>query len=211
MTKMLAEKIGDALSNTNTHGFAQSYLEAILTGMEKAESRFHQASLLMFFLFLVFELLTRAAISEVTVGPFKVNNLTLIQKGLPVVIAYLYYELCAFRAMVIIQSVVYKSIVKGICKPFHDNNLETIAMFSSTFDVEDFLESNVEGNSNRLIGFLSQPLRLTLVFMPLLFAAYAFYRCFSIFGKGDFLVWTSLVISALFLLQGMLILSSKDV
>src|SRR6185503_5027496 len=97
----------------------------------KAESRFHRAALLIFFLSIVFELLTRAAISEVTLGPFKVNDFTLIQKVLPIAIAYLYYELCAFRAMVIIQSRVYGGIIRAICRPFFDNDLDEVGMFSS--------------------------------------------------------------------------------
>jgi len=163
-------------------------------------------TLLIVFLSIIFELFIGASIAEVTVGSVKLKDYTVIQKVLPAAISYLYYDMATFAMIVWFQSTTYSYIVRYLYRIFYDDDLYLIVTFADTFSAEDFIGRNTEGFKKNLINFISVVLRAAIIIVPFSFIVYAFYQCFSVFGRTDILLWLSLALSALFFLQAFLIL-----
>jgi hypothetical protein len=205
MPKTISERVEEVLSDSNTHEYIKDYVAALLDNLQRTEARFQKLTLQLFFLFAAFELLARAVIGEVSLGPFKITDFSLIQKLLPVVIAYTYYEHSAAITMRRFLTETHSNIIKTLHRTFYDNDLDYFLLPSSALRAEEILSKGAQNVGAKLINVLSYLPKAAMLFAPFVFEAYAVYRLFHAFGLKDIIVWVSTVISMLFLLQGFLI------
>ena len=203
--KGLKERVEDVLADPTISNYMPQYLESVLRNMQQSSDKFHNTLLLIVFLIAVFELVSRAAVAEVTLGPFKIADMSILQKLIPVVVAYYYYISCSMLAMVGAQRALIDAILTKTYRKLTDNDLEYYLYPISPFVVESLLQSTLTGKTISLIGWLGVPVQLAIYFLPVFFQIYAFYKCFWLFGPNSILVWASLILSLLFSIQGMLL------
>lgn len=205
MSKVTIEKgVKDALSDDDVKEYVKEHFDTLYKNMKYSEDRFHRSFLILFFLFAVFVFIAEASITEVSLGPFKIKELTLIYRILPVVIAYYYYVLISLGCIRVLLCVTYEAIMENIYSPLFENKLHYYWTPLHIFDVGSILGNVTEGFLSRIINFLSRFFDLIGVFLPLTFEIYAFYRCLTAFGLTDIVTWCVIVVSTLFLLQGLL-------
>jgi hypothetical protein len=86
-------------------------------------------------------------------------------------------------------------VMRNIHKPVYDNDLDYYLLPPSVFGMEEVLTRGFSGRVARVIDNLSVPLMIAVLIAPPIFVGYAFFRCFTVYGFKDILVWISLVIS----------------
>lgn len=74
--RLTKEKIEAAVSEGITPEYFDEYVKLLLENARDADKKLHRSILLLIFFMTVFELLTRSSITEASVGPFKVNDLS---------------------------------------------------------------------------------------------------------------------------------------
>jgi hypothetical protein len=119
-------------------------------------------------------MLSRAAISEVSLGPFKISDFSMIFKFLPAVIAYSYYEMASILMMRKLLSETFHMVMRNIHKPVYDNDLDYYLLPPSVFGMEEVLTRGFSGRVARVIDNLSVPLMIAVLIAPPIFVGYAF-------------------------------------
>jgi hypothetical protein len=206
MIKTIEERIKEVRSSKDSHDFLINNITTAQSGVEKANSQYRALALQLFLLFFAFELLTRAAISEVSLGYFKIGDLTLVIKILPIIISYTYYELSATIFLRKLKTNMISAYIKNELQPIFKTDLDLIIFSSTPPDAEDIITRNIKGITATIIGNLTFPLLLVVWLGPLIFIMYSYYRIFTTYGFGDILSWIFFPVSLLFLIQGFSIL-----
>lgn len=202
--KIISKSVEAALYDPESLKYIDAYLSALKDNLQKTEDSLKSALVILFFLISVFELLTRAAISEVSLGPFKLSDFSLVYRLLPVVIAYCYYEMFSVLSMRRLSLLTFHTIMGKVHKSISDNDLDYFLLPPATFRMEELLSRRSSGKLAGAIEAISSPLMLFVLAAPLVFLVYSYYRCFMVFGFKDILVYTSLLFSILFSLQSIL-------
>ncbi|MCA1707321.1 MAG: hypothetical protein LC808_30265 [Actinobacteria bacterium] len=150
-------------------------------------------------LMVAFMLITFASIERISVGGLEVRDLSIFQKLLPVVVAFMYSELIATRTLANAAAQIRNAILLKRFPLIHE-------------DVLLVLNPQIGWNLPSL-GLLpaARPgmayARLTTIvlavawFSPYVFTVYAYVQLFALFGFADLLVWISLLLSCILMIQ----------
>jgi hypothetical protein len=146
----------------------------------------------------IYELFNRAAISNVEVGPFEIRDLSLVQKALPVVFAYLVYDLMVLGIRNVQSYEVHSEIIRLFDKPLTESGLDLLLVPQETSLFGPALVPTSD-NRNRLVEFLTALLFVGYMTLPFLIEVYMLYRLFDAYGSNDPLVWVSSIFAVGFL------------
>jgi hypothetical protein len=111
--------IEEALESDDKHEFGKEYLNLVL---EKYKEVTHDVRRRMVFILLLagaFELFSRSAIAKLALGPFEVSRLSIVQAAIPLLIAYLFYEVCYLGAWSAELDDVYAAVVSVVHPGFY--------------------------------------------------------------------------------------------
>jgi hypothetical protein len=122
--KTLKERVEEALSNGVSREYFAEYTKSVAENIRDTESKFHRSILFLIFSIVVFELITQASIAEVSLGPFKLSNLSSIQKFLPSVVAYFYLEVISIALMRRLLTLTFTATMKVTHSPIYDSDLD---------------------------------------------------------------------------------------
>ncbi len=209
-TQPLSNQVKKAFSSTKSKEYAKEYLETIHANWRDTESRITRSFLSLVFFVSVFELLTRAAIAEVTLGPFKVTDLALIQKFLPLLVAYFFSEFGSSTKQRNELSEVYYEIIRVCHGSITSNDLQYYLSPGFGFHLFGNLYWRPANIIVRGLQNLAQiPIILFAALGPLAFEVYAFLQLFKGFGFSDIIVWFVLVFSLMIMLQAYIILFGR--
>jgi hypothetical protein len=90
----------------------RNYAATLLATVKDISDAEKRSALLALLVAATFELLDRAAIVNAQVGPFQIKDLSVIQKALPVVFAYLVYDLVVLGLRFMYSRAVYLGITR---------------------------------------------------------------------------------------------------
>jgi hypothetical protein len=203
-TDSLGKRVNVAFADPKVKEFANDYLAVIQEDMRYINTRFQKLIIQIFLLFFVFIILSGASVVQITLGSVQLSDLSLIEKLLPIVIAYTYYELAGFAAMRQLQNELHDRIVELLYKPLYNNDLELYLRPSSALNTADILMFGTKGFLSDFSKNLTIPLYVIIFFGALVFEIYAFNALFVAFGFVDIVVWLALLVSLFFLLQGLI-------
>jgi hypothetical protein len=205
MIKTISERIKEIQPNKAYREFLVKNIDTLQSSKEKSQDQSRLLTLQLFLLFFAFELLTRAAVSEVSIGYFKISDLTLVIKILPVIICYTYYELISMGSLRRLKSIMLFELIQSELKPPKNDDLAPIMFFGTSYEAEELIARNIEGKTSIIVESLTLPLKLAIILGPILFIIYAYYRIFATYGFGDILSWIFLPVSLSFLPEGLII------
>jgi hypothetical protein len=165
---------------------------------EKATGRSLLASLILMG---VFELLSKAAVEKLSVAGFEVKDLSFVRNALPVIIAYLFYEMACHAALRANYEITHEKMMSSVDKDLRDSNLDYFLRPARhpIFGPHQFKESKLAQRASRL-------------FMPaftlgiISFEAYAYKIGFTTLGVSSPVLWCSLIISIYQILLAVVIL-----
>lgn len=190
---------------------AKDYLAGLQTNMETTETTFRRTLTHLALLLAVFYLLTEAVVTKVSVLGFEVEDLTPIQNLLPVAIAYGYYELCAQCVMRGILRDTFGAIYQKLYGPFHFHGLDDYLLATSPWLTEEIV------HLKRRRSFFT-PIFIVFRTYWALIIIYGGFFGFVIVTYGllfstpgsDLIRLLSFVVSAIFFLQGVVMVLTSD-
>ena len=197
----LATRVATAFAALADPAVKAGFIDGIVENLRGVERRITGLLKLILLAMVVFELIARASVREVDLGPVKVTDLSLAQKCLPALIAYFYNQLVALFSMRILLLRIHNEAVKNVAKPIYDNNLADYLVPYSWFKTEDIF---TEFTGSKLFANITMPIKFLILVLPVVFLTYAYYSCFTVFGMHDRLLWASLALSALLAAQGLM-------
>ena len=186
--------------------YGDEYLKVIQENRREVERVFRRTMLLLFLLLVAFILLTQASIREVSLGPFKLGDYTLLNILFPIAVAYTFSEVITLVIMRQNYQYVHDLVLwKLYGNKLIDDGLESFlsppSIYTSTDLVTTELEISERFGSRRVrifaqvIRYWTIPLSVFLFVAPVTFEIYAFYTIFTAYGATNILAWVSLAVS----------------
>jgi len=200
----LPDRLTPLLEDETSREYMKGCLSELRSNMKDAQVEMRTLLISMLLLLALFELLARSAISEVTIGPVKVNDLSLVLKALPVLLAFTYNSVIAKMILIMLIRGMHRYIIKHIALKLFESDIDLFLFPPSTFYILNLLgpfvtlgvtPTFVIGSLFTLILFLS------VIFLPIGAEIYMFWVCFARLGLKDFMVWFSLVLSLILITQ----------
>jgi hypothetical protein len=181
---------------------AERYLDALQAVWKDLSDLIRRQMLYIVIAVALFELLNRADVAEFAFGPVKVKNLAIIQKALPVLIAYLFYELQTMMIRWDRLETAHSELIKYLQREVWDNDLDLLlypqmpSLATMSRSVRDVFSSSLDKTLLRTSDILSF---IVVLGLPFLFEAYASYRLIAKFGVTDLSVWLVILLAAVIL------------
>ncbi|MGD0928000.1 MAG: hypothetical protein ABR926_22695 [Streptosporangiaceae bacterium] len=191
-------------------GDVKDYTEKLLSTWKDVSASINREATLTLLLIAVFELLAyQSTVREFTIGPFSLGNATIVQIGLPFIVAYLVYDVLLLTQRLGDMEYAYDAISAKFASRIHVNALDSLIKPSlpTFWTPSNPLPSDISRRVDRLReitgGFFSL---ITFVLLPIAFEAQAFYHLYQKFGYHDPLLWISAVITSALLSCSVLLL-----
>lgn len=192
LVKSLEERVQDAFGKDGNSGSftAKDFLQQLDLDNQNLRSGFRSSVIRLFFFFGLFILLSTASVSEATIGPIKITNLSIIIKCLPLLIAVNYYELISLYGTSSLLWYTTYAICHKYFESFDKSDLDFFFNLNFFADFEKFSGWAFEDGVLKTIdGIITIFLTAIILFAAFLFECYAFYFCFSTFGVYDLFMW----------------------
>lgn len=203
-SKKTVERVKDFLASESAE-YVDEYYRALLDNFHRLDEKFHRAILLLLFSVASFELLAHTSIVEAALGPFKLNDLGLLQKYCPLVAAYSYCSLSSLGTMRHYMRDLTAAVITIQHESIAKNSLDLFLQPPSLFLTSEISQKFSDGILSRTFLLIETILVLVLMTGPIVFLGHAFYQCFLSFGFRDVNVWVSLILSLVFVLQSVLL------
>jgi hypothetical protein len=169
--------------------------------MREANAAFGRIALISLILVAVFELLARAAISKVSIGPFEIADLSLVQKGLPVAVAYAFYDYMSIGNYIVACFVLHNAVLEYTSPEMINRRLDYFLAPRAHSLTGSELFTDFPGKRS-FTNYASNYFFLVTAFLGAAFQVYAYYVLFRQFHFTDVLVWVGLALSVFFLIYG---------
>jgi hypothetical protein len=190
---------------------ADQYIADLSGVWKEVSSSIRSTVILIVVAMTLFELLSRAAVEEMSFGPVKIKDLALVEKLIPVVVAYLFYQLVSQYLRWRSMEITYNYLMTRFHSAISGNNFDLL-LYPSMPALFDLNRSAGEGS--KLVDMqYTLGLVLIAIFMgiPFAFEVYAYYRiivtdAFDVLGVVGSLLSAALVFAAYWMLR----LFSKD-
>jgi hypothetical protein len=200
MSKSMRSRIADAFKDSEPRSYLNDFTTEIRTNWREVEKDLKRSAFLMFVFATVFELLTRGGVAELSLSFVKVTDLGIIQRLLPVAVAYFAYSTVSLLLETAVYLVVHDACMKTAYPSLSAEDLNRLIWPSNSVLLGEarfmyFLEER--SIVSRSLDITTAVKLLALVLAPLAFEIYAFWRLFAQFGFWNILVWFSAALSLL--------------
>jgi hypothetical protein len=190
---------------------ASALYDRLLQRLKDVTDASRRSALGLILVAIVWELLDRAAISEVSVGGFQISDLSVVRRVLPVVGAYFIFDLVSNGFRYYYTRDVVVEMDKHYSTRLHDVDVTRLCypVPPSLFGPLVWYRTNTPRAS--LVAAFNAALRLGSVTIPVLLEVRWYVRLFADFGPDDLLLWLSLVCSTgLIMFAGLLAIEGVD-
>jgi hypothetical protein len=196
-TPAVTTRVRRAFGDASMHAYAADYAQAVHANVKDLAEGMRRSALLLVVTAIAFELINQAAIAGAQIGPFQVRDLSLVQKALPVMSAYLAYDAVSLGLRYVYSWQVYQGILRLTHEPVWLAWLDTLLRPpTSSLLGPPPLALQAGGRLDRLAFMLSRGLRSVALGSSVVVEAYMFVRLFQRFGPDDIVLWASAALSA---------------
>lgn len=198
MGSEISERVRKYVESQSSPANLDNYLVTIRDNLKVMEDKFNKNFVMVLAFIAVFYLFSKSAVSEASVGPFKVKDVSIVYMFIPLLIAYKYYEINSIIIMRRLTRIIHLEMIKMINKPLIDTELEYFLLPTSIF-----LSNEISFNKEKsfVIKMLLPLLELSVQLGFTLFEIYAIYNIYSTFGISS-LFWVVFISSGVFMLLG---------
>lgn len=198
--------IQDVVNDEASQEFLPDYLGAIHGNMDKTVSRIYTSTVTIVVLVVLFELARNSIVSEFSLGPIRISDLSLLQKLVPVAIAYTYYGLASLLATVGLQRALIDAIYAEQYPVYYAHHLEYFYYPTSRVLAEVMIATRATDLQARLALLMRVIIQESIVrVLPVAFLIYAAIVGIIKFGWTDIVLWLGLIVSVILTLQGLLV------
>ncbi len=150
-------------------------------------------------LMVAFILMTFASTASISIGGLAIEDLSILQKLLPVVVAFMYSEMIATRTLANSAAQLRNAILlKRFPRIQEDVLLVLNPQIGWNLPSLGIVPAARTGIAYARLTTLAL---IAVWFSPYVFTVYAYVQLFALFGFGDPLVWISLVLSSILMIQ----------
>jgi hypothetical protein len=206
----LKERIEKAFTDPSVRPYADTYLSEIRTTWREAEKDLRRTLLLAMLLSFVFELVSRGGIADFSIGFAKLTDTGVVRGVIPLVVAYLINAITYQLSEIAFLVTLHETILVITYKPIVDNDLEAVTYPANSllFSQRRMIQTMQEKVPFEGVFAFSFALRALLpVILLLCFEVYAYEQLLSQLGFTNILLWFSMVLSLVLVLEGILMLS----
>jgi hypothetical protein len=179
------------------------YLDHLRENLRDIGSAYGRSFTFVLLVIAAFELFARAAVDKASLGPFEVTELSLIQKALPVIGSYFFYDLAVIGIRGAQVNNVYGRILRLLHPEFHRAGLLILIPPHRSSLVPQRMPGQ---RTNGLYERLSSALYYLVIFGIPCWDVYAFIILFGNFHISDVTLWIAFVISVLYIILGISVL-----
>jgi hypothetical protein len=199
MTAALEEGVRQALSGRKLPDDARDYLGFVRSNYTVAAAGLLKWAFTAIASAVLFQLIALAAIKGATVGGVTLRSLGVVEKALPVFIAYSMFRSAVFGGMRRMYSEAHQAFMAEMDPAMVANNLERYLLPADVFLFGDSVVST-RIRAERTYSVVTVVLNHLLSNAIIWFEFYAFYRLFRTYGADDLGTWISLAVTLLFVI-----------
>jgi hypothetical protein len=187
-----------------------NYLDAVRDNWSRAATQFRRTTLLILVAVVAFELVDSGKVTEVTVGPFKTADLSLVHKLLPAIAAFLLFEMFAFSYAGNRYGEVYTAVLRRVNEKLVEQKLSVasapavLSLFGGVRLADAFAPAHAT-KVVRVVEIVGGASVVTFVGGFLAYEVRAYDHLFDRYGCDDVVVWGSVVFAALNVGRGFLL------
>lgn len=119
----LTDRVRTVFSIENNRSYGEEFLKEVRQNRREVTTGIGRVITSVLLLMAAFELLVRASIEKVSIGPLELGDLSLLRKALPVVIAYYFYDLVTKYSQDLVYSNVENTMLEILHKDIVDYDL----------------------------------------------------------------------------------------
>jgi len=180
---------------------AEEYQKTIEEIASKAAEKAERLTFLLLSLVMIFVLVTQGRIKKLDLGFVEIDDPSIILVTLPVLIAYIHYDLVTTLAKFDRLAIMYKVIIEKRHKSIYDQRLTEYFLITPSLYESKYLSTAGIAHKIQSSLWVFQFLSIT-IFVPLGFYVMAFWKLFTLPVLGfPLLLIVSLAITTLFALQ----------
>lgn len=177
------------------------YLDIVRLHWRTAEDTLRRTTLGLLVVAALFVLVSEAGVAEFDLGPIRITDLTIIQKAVPVVFAYLTLEWVTLGILINRLGSVHDAVVERVQPDLKKAYLQLL-LAPAVMSLAG--EARVVGEPGRMHNLMQGfTVVKTLFFIAALIVLQGYFQWsqFTTFGVADVGVWIALIPTAVFLIQ----------
>jgi hypothetical protein len=221
--KTIETRVNDSFGDSE-RGEADQYLTLVMSSWKDISQSINKSAGLSLGFMALFELLiSQKELNELEIGSFSFDNTSILQIAIPVVVAYLMFNLGYLGQRWIDHQALNNGLTRRFYPRMAQNNLAHLVRPQlstfATFGRNIPLRENSRPGDTFSAWVITVFSALTAVFLPIAFEIQAYVHLFHVHGNSDPVLWVSLIISTtlmccnliLFYMSGKnVVLESKD-
>ena len=204
MPEITTSELVAAFSDDEAIAYGDSYIEALLKELTRYTDRMGRLLIELVLFFFAYLLVRQPGITEIIIGPIKVSDLSMIHKILPIVIAYIYFDLAVTTGMWDAKWDVYSETFEALYPTLHMYGLHSYISPTSILGDAPWL-TNIWGETNPTLERISDKLQKVhyrvFQFAPIPISIWIGYDLQARYGLTDPLVLISLGVSGILVIQ----------
>jgi hypothetical protein len=201
--KNLVEKFQNAFSEPEKVK-AEEYQKIVETNATKAADNAERLTFLLLGLVMVFILIIEGQVDKINLGIVEIKDPSIVLIAIPILIAYIHYDLITTLSKFDLLSIIYKAIIRQRHSPIHEQRLTKYFLFLPTLYENKY--HSKEGIASIL--WLVEFVIITIV-IPLGGEFYAFLKLIDASKtEYDFLLIASMIITVMLNMQSLLTITT---
>lgn len=206
MVRRISDRIQAAMEDPSVVKSIDGFLEELIKNLRELDAKVERLIFQFIFLYLGFELITQAAIAEISLGAFKVSDLSLVQKLMPIIIVITWYEMISMLTIRKFSSTAFERIMEKTHEKLFENDLHQLMLPPNSERLISWITGIKKGLSSNLLVSIYFMLGLLVFFLgPMAIYFRMFYQLFSLFPITDLVVWFSLGVTFVYVVLGFLV------
>jgi hypothetical protein len=178
----ISRDVAEALREDASRAFAEQYLDVLTTNWRELKSTVRKTLGWLLISAAAFELIRSAQLREATVAGLKVSDFSDIEKLLPVVVAYLAFQLLVHRTTTVYYQRLHTQFHGTLHRRLRDKNLHVALRPAANLWWDPSTLAYASGDHGRIARHLGRAWSLATVLGIVLFEALAFVHLFGRYG-----------------------------
>jgi len=195
----LQKLLADAFGPDKAAAYGEAYLEVVRANSKDAGEAVRKSLLVLVALDLLFVIVDVAAVKKVAFGPVEITDLAVVQKLIPVLIAYVLYTGVMFQGLTSTYTRVHQAAVRVLYPSMGSAEVFLRPATVTLFGAEALLEPVHNERAERRFVFAIALFAIVVLLALLVFEAWALYRLLDRYGVSDVGSWLSILASSLLL------------
>ncbi len=188
----------------------KEYKNRLYENLSTLEKKYNSSQNMVFIFIIIFLLIINSSITGFSIGPAKIEDLSLLTRIIPIFISYKFYDLILKLAM---RRFVHHAInrIELLENPkIYYSNLDFLAKPESNLNTMDYIGKKLKGITEAMTDAYVITNGIFLLLGTLAFYIYAYNFILTKYGFNDYLSWVAIAITLFFYINQIIALFSIE-